>query len=56
MGKTEKILITILIIVGIVGTSFMIGMGIKEKIEKDEDTKSFSNDYESEAKIKTLRR
>lgn len=57
MGKAEKVLITILIIVGILGTSFMIGMGIKEKIEKNnEETKSYSDDYNATVKTKTLKR
>ena len=56
MGKAEKTLIAILIAVGILGTSFMLGMGIKEKIEENEDTKSYTDNYESEAKIKTLRK
>ncbi len=57
MGKIEKTLITILIAVGILGTSFMIGMGIKENIEKnDDESKSYTDDYESEVKTKTLRR
>ncbi len=57
MGKAEQILISILIAVGILGTSFMLGMCIKEEIEKNkEESKSYSDNYEGEAKIKTLRR
>ncbi len=57
MGKAEKVLISILIAVGILGTSFMIGMGIKETIEKnEEDSKSYSDNIESSVKTKTLKR
>ena len=57
MGKIEKALIIILISVGILGTSFMIGMGIKESIEKKQEEDSISyNDSNENIKVKTLRR
>lgn len=55
MGKIEKTLLIALITIGVLGTSFMIGMGIKQDIEKKEDTKSYSDSYET-AKVKKLKK
>ena len=52
MGKIEKTLLIALITIGVLGTSFMIGMGIKQDIEKKEDTKSYSDSYETAKKKK----
>ena len=56
MGILEKSLLIALITVGILGTSFMIGMGIKQEIEKKEDTKSYTGSYDEDKNVKTLKR
>ncbi len=55
MSKIEKSLLIALISIGILGTSFMIGMGIKQEIDKNAD-KSYSDTYDKDTKVKTLDR
>lgn len=55
MSKIEKSLLIALISIGILGTSFMIGMGIKQEIDKNAD-KSYSDTYDKDTKVKTLKR